>query len=138
MTSVSFDVIGTPAPQGSKRHVGRGIMVESSKNVRPWRDAVAAQAATHATRCLTGPITLDVVFRMRMPASRPARARTEGVTPSTRRPDLSKLVRSTEDALVDAGLIADDALIHTINARKIEVHNQWTGATITIREDTQP
>ena len=32
------------APQGSKRHVGRGIMIESSKRVKPWRDAVRIEA----------------------------------------------------------------------------------------------
>lgn len=131
---IRFDVIGTPAPQGSKRHVGRGVMVESSKKLKPWRDAVAAEAHRHATRCLTGPITLTVVFRLRMPQSRPAAARRAGVSASTVKPDLSKLIRSTEDALVDAGLIGDDALIHTISASKIEVHQAWTGAQITIEE----
>lgn len=132
---IRFDVIGTPAPQGSKRHVGRGIMIESSKNVKPWRDAVAAEAYTHAQRCLTGPLTLVVVFRLRMPRSRPAKALRAGVAPSVVKPDLSKLIRSTEDALVDAGLISDDARIHTIHASKIEVHDSWTGAQITITED---
>ena len=32
-----FAVLGLPAPQGSKRHVGEGRMVESSKRVKPWR-----------------------------------------------------------------------------------------------------
>jgi crossover junction endodeoxyribonuclease RusA len=31
---------GIPAPQGSKRHVGNGVMIESSKAVGPWREAV--------------------------------------------------------------------------------------------------
>ena len=33
---------GVPAPQGSKRHVGGGRLVESSKKVKPWRRAVNA------------------------------------------------------------------------------------------------
>jgi len=41
MTRVEFTVLGVPAPQGSKRHVGRGVLVESSKALGPWRDAVA-------------------------------------------------------------------------------------------------
>lgn len=36
-----FAVFGLPAPQGSKRHVGEGRMVESSKRVKPWRRQVA-------------------------------------------------------------------------------------------------
>ena len=29
MTPVEFEVVGLPAAQGSKRHVGNGVMVES-------------------------------------------------------------------------------------------------------------
>jgi Holliday junction resolvase RusA-like endonuclease len=32
------------APQGSKRHVGKGVMIESCANVKPWR-LLVAQAA---------------------------------------------------------------------------------------------
>ena len=39
-------VYGTPAPQGSKRHVGHGVMVESSRRVKPWREDVKAAAET--------------------------------------------------------------------------------------------
>ena len=41
---ITIRVYGTPAPQGSKRHVGRGVMVESSKKVKPWREAVKQAA----------------------------------------------------------------------------------------------
>jgi len=36
----SFTVWGIAAPQGSKRHVGNGVMLESSDRVRPWRQDV--------------------------------------------------------------------------------------------------
>ena len=39
-------VYGTPAPQGSKRHVGHGRMIEQSKRVKPWRNDVKAAAET--------------------------------------------------------------------------------------------
>jgi Holliday junction resolvase RusA-like endonuclease len=35
-----------PAPQGSKVHVGKGVMIESCKNVKPWRLLVAKTAIT--------------------------------------------------------------------------------------------
>ena len=44
---ITFHVSGTPAPQGSKRHVGGGRMIESSKKVEPWREAVARVASAH-------------------------------------------------------------------------------------------
>lgn len=106
-------IYGRPAPQGSKRFVGmrggRGVMVESSKAVRPWRELVHAAAVQ--ARCgrppLDGPLSLRMVFTVPKPASAPKRRRTL----PHRMPDLSKLARSTEDALVSAGLIADDARI---------------------------
>ena len=69
---VQFDVVGVPAPQGSKRHVGRGILVESSKKVGPWRDAVAwaGREAMAGGDPHDGPLHLLATFRMPMPSSR--------------------------------------------------------------------
>lgn len=106
-------VYGRPAPQGSKSFKGmRGghaILVESSKRVRPWRELVhaAAVAARAGAPPLDGPLVARMVFTVPKPKSAPKRRRTY---PSTM-PDLSKLCRSTEDALTDAGAIADDARI---------------------------
>lgn len=112
-------VLGVPAPQGSKRHVGRGRLVESSRGVRPWREAVAwstrsvAQRRRHAGWA-TGPVALDVEFRMPRPKSLP---KTRTVWP-WHRPDLDKLLRSTLDGLVDSGVLHDDAQAVTICLRK--------------------
>lgn len=110
-------VYGNPAPQGSKKFVGvtkagRGLMVESSKKVKPWRMDVKAAAeavALHAmhTLPLDGPLVVSMVFTMPKPASAPKRR----TTWPDKKPDLSKLVRSTEDALTDAGLWVDDARV---------------------------
>lgn len=103
-------VYGTPAPQGSKRHIGRGVMVESSKKVKPWREDVraAALAAKPAGwRPLDGPLAAQMVFTLRKPTSAPKRRRTW----PDRYPDISKLIRSTEDALTSAGIWADDARV---------------------------
>lgn len=109
-----FCVYGTPAPQGSKRFVGRaksgrGILLEMSKKVKPWRMCVyhAALIAREGRLPLDGPLVARMIFTLRKPASAPKRRRTW----PDRTPDLSKLVRSTEDALTDAGLITDDARI---------------------------
>lgn len=106
-------VYGSPAPQGSKKFVGmkggRGIMVESSKKVRPWRQDVkaAALAVRDGAAPIDAPVRLRMVFTMPKPSSAPKRRRTLPM----RMPDLSKLARSTEDALSDAGLWADDARV---------------------------
>lgn len=104
---------GRPAPQGSKRHVGGGVMVESSsERLKPWREAVK-QAALNVLAVawlphpLDGPLAVRMVFTMPKPRSAPKTRRTW----PDRTPDLSKLIRATEDALTDAGVWADDARV---------------------------
>ena len=105
MTHWSFYCYGIPAPQGSKSHVGNGVMVESSKKVKPWREAVKA-AAEGAGPKLDGPLQVYMVFTLPRPKSAPK----SYVSPS-KTPDLSKLARSTEDAITEIGLWADDARV---------------------------
>ncbi len=110
---IEITVYGTPAPQGSKRFLGikggRGILVESSKAVKPWREAVkwAALTAKNGAPPIPGPVRVEMIFTITKPKSAPKGRRTF----PDKKPDLSKLVRSTEDALVDAGVIQDDARI---------------------------
>lgn len=117
---LNITVYGTPGPQGSKKHVGRGIMVESSKLVKPWREAVvwAAREALAGRGAITGPCVVDIVFSLRKPASAPKKRKTY----PDRKPDIDKLERSTYDALVTAGVIEDDARI--VENRNAKV---WAG-----------
>ena len=106
-------VYGTPGPQGSKRFVGMGkktgraIMLESSKKVGPWREAVkyAALKARAGAAPFDGPLVARMVFTL----AKPQAAQKTRQTWPCRTPDLSKLARSTEDALTDAGVWVDDA-----------------------------
>lgn len=146
MTGLIFDVHGTPGAQGSKRHVGNGVMVESSKKVKPWRSDVkaAAEAALLASDDWTapcrGPVHLVVTFRFTRPRSHYRTGRFTNVlrdgaplyVTSRGCGDLSKLVRSTEDALTDSGVILDDSLIVTMRASKI--YGPRAGATIALAE----
>ena len=124
---ISFYVQGEPAPQGSKRfvgiHKGKGRMIESSKKVKPWREAVywaaiEAKSKTAMVMPMDGALAAVMVFVLPKPPS------IRRAYPD-RKPDLSKLVRSTEDALVDAGLIADDARIITCLASKFYVRKPF-------------
>jgi crossover junction endodeoxyribonuclease RusA len=110
-TTAAIKVYCTPGPQGSKSFKGtakngRGILVESSKLVKPWREAVVWAARESGVR-VEGPVSMTVYFTVRKPKSAPKKRKTY----PTSRPDLSKLVRSTEDALVTAGAIIDDSYI---------------------------
>lgn len=114
---IELIVYGMPAPQGSKKFVGvtktgRGLLVESSKKVKPWRQDVLAAAIRvreqFAAQCpLDGPLLVSMVFTLPKPASAPKKRRTW----PDKKPDVSKLARSTEDAISDAGLWVDDARV---------------------------
>ena len=109
MSAWQLVAYGTPGPQGSKRHVGGGRMIEQCKSVKPWREDVklAGLAAREAgAPCLDGPISVRMIFTLARPKSAPKRRRHPDRTP-----DLSKLARSTEDAITTAGLWADDARV---------------------------
>lgn len=108
---------GSPAPQGSKKFMGitkmgRGILAEASDKTSPWRADVMT-AARAALDELGRPAPLDGALIGRMVFSflrPPSVKRSRRPFPSVY-PDLSKLLRSTEDALKAAGVIRDDALI---------------------------
>jgi Holliday junction resolvase RusA-like endonuclease len=75
------------------------------------------------------PIVLQVEFVQRRPTSAPKRS-----TPSaTGAPDLSKLVRSTEDAITSAGVWRDDSrIIVTLSSKRIAEIDEIPGARIRI------
>lgn len=113
MTERFITVIGIPGPQGSKSFkglskAGHAILVESSKKVRTWRESVKwAVVDSGGAQTITGPIDIEMYFTLPKPKSAPKSRRTW----PDRKPDLSKLVRSTEDALTDSGAFEDDARI---------------------------
>ena len=61
---LEFIVYGRAAPQGSKRNLGNGIMIESSKRVKPYRTDVrgVALSAVPSDWDLDRDIDLDLTF----------------------------------------------------------------------------
>jgi len=127
---VTFSVLGDPAPQGSKRHVGKGIMVESSKAVKPWRDSVAWSAKARMTGQFAGAIKVTITFYLRRGRS------VKRHWPSVR-PDLDKLIRSTLDGITMSGLWLDDAQVCHVDAMKFytgSISRVEPGAVIIVEE----
>lgn len=139
-------VPGRPAPQGSKRYLGRaggkGITVESSKAVAPWRADIREQIlialadpgtyGQHDTP-LTGPLHVEISFTMPRPASTP-KTRTP---PAVKRPDLDKLARAVLDAVGSAGLWVDDSQVtRMLCDKRIAGIGETPGAMIRIRRAT--
>lgn len=123
MTELDFTVWGNPAPQGSHRAFvrnGRAIVTDDSKATKPWKAAVEA-AIREALAMRDEPwaparraSTVSIQFHMRRPK---AHYRSDGtLRPGqpelvTTKPDIDKLARAVLDALVNAGVLADDAYV---------------------------
>jgi len=112
MTRSCF-VPGSPAPQGSKRHVGHGRMVEMSKALGPWRERVALAVHGEGWPMMAGPVWVRLQFVLPRPKSAPKRS----TPPAVKRPDLDKLQRAILDALTGI-VFADDSQVICIFARK--------------------
>lgn len=141
---IEFDVVGTPAPQGSKRgfvnkYTGKVAMVESSsERVKSWRsdvrDAALKVAPDIAPR---GPVAVRLWFRVARPRGHYGTGRNaESVKPSAPyhpavKPDLDKIVRATLDALTGV-LFADDCQVVDLTTAKRYADGERTGARIVV------
>ena len=145
---ITIRVAGVPAPQGSKRHVGGGRMVESSRAVGPWREAVRAETQHTLTTGVPlyqwpmtqqNPVQVTVKFTLPRPQGHYGTGRhATTIRPSAprwphRKPDLDKLIRAVLDGITQGGAIADDAQVVRIAAQKTY---GTPGAVITIEELT--
>lgn len=136
----TIDILGVPAPQGSKTAVVRGdraVLIEGASKVgraahKAWRQTVAAdtlEAVGKFGPCPDGPLSVSIWFVMPKPKSRPNRARW-----CDRKPDLDKLVRATLDGLADGGLLAHgDSRVASLQVSKVYVvPGQGTGARVRV------
>ncbi|GAA0632423.1 hypothetical protein GCM10010174_61860 [Kutzneria viridogrisea] len=117
-TVLDVFVPGHPAPQGSKRHVGGGKLVESSRALRPWRqdirEACLCNGQPRVRFARDEPVHLICDFVLPRPVRLPKRA----TPPHTKRPDGDKLLRAVCDALTSAGVYQDDAQVTDHTGRK--------------------
>jgi crossover junction endodeoxyribonuclease RusA len=120
-------VRGTPAPQGSKRHVGNGRMVEMSKAVGPWREAIRAetQRAMNGDKPIDGPVRVGIWFYMTRPRGHYRTGRNADLLKDAAplfpvsRPDLDKLARAVLDGLTMGGAWLDDSQVTHLDVIKM-------------------
>lgn len=117
--SIQFAVLGQPRPKGSKRHVGNGVMVESSKALPDWMEAVSRRAVlamrgAGKSCVLRAPMGAVLTFVFPRPKGHFGKGRNAGrLKPSApfapcsyQRNDVDKLARAILDAL--AGIVFHD------------------------------
>ena len=105
-------ISGIPRPQGSKRHVGGGRMIEANKHHKGWRNTLEQHFLDAAVDPIEGAVRIRAIFNMPLPKTVKRRY------PTTRSSyDVDKLCRS----LLDAGsgiLYHDDSQVISLNATK--------------------
>ncbi len=123
---VALRIYGVPMPQGSKTAFvrgGRAVLTDGRSTAArsshaAWRQAVATAARDHLEAnpwqgAFDEPCVVHVTFLLPRPKSIPKKRRHPD-----RKPDLDKLNRSVLDALVDGGLLVDDARVVELNTTK--------------------
>lgn len=129
-------VIGDPAAQGSKRMVrlknGRTVLLEQSKKVKPWREAVAVQAAKQKCPVYVGDVAMYAIVRFARPANQ-FKANKELKASAPARPgklDCDKIARSICDALTGIAY-ADDRQVAVLAIQRVWCNQgELPGATI--------
>ncbi len=116
-TCWEFVVNSAPKPQPRPRltKAGRAYNPKSADFYKMHVGMAAKQAMAEAPTPLSGPLELEVTFFMPRPKRLPKGAL--GV-PHLCRPDTDNLVKSTQDALQMASVVADDSYFYRVTASK--------------------
>jgi crossover junction endodeoxyribonuclease RusA len=122
-----FAVFGVPAPQGSKRHIGNGRMIEASKYLPAWRKAIETECQSLFEEPMDGALEVELWFYLPKPSSVSREY-------PTVMPDTDKLVRGVLDGLTKGAAIVDDKLVVDLHAYKRYSVDGWTGVHITITQ----
>jgi len=136
--SLTFSVLGTARPQGSKRHVGGGRMVEMGKDLKPWRSAIGMEAANAMTeQPWTCPVRVKLTFFLIRPKGHFGTGRNAlTLKPSAPRfpsstPDLDKLVRAVLDALTGIAF-RDDGQVQALDCMKLYADEHYPGVVVEV------
>ena len=129
-----FHVRGNPAPQGSKSAFRRGnrvVLVETSKRLPRWREAVQTAALTHLTPIEAGvPVRVEIHFVMPRPKSLP---KSRPTPPAVKRiGDLDKLCRAILDGLDGPAYADDSQVVELVADKRIAEPGEEPGARIRV------
>lgn len=143
-STYSWKTVGVPAPQGSKRHVGNGRLVESCKALKPWREAIIADGKQQGVPSpIDRPVGVALVFCFPRPKSHfttNGQIKANAPKYKTSRPDLDKVTRAVLDSLTYAGVLKDDSFVYSLTVYKRYCgQSEEPGVHITVMDsDTLP
>ena len=135
MTAISWTSTGIPAPQGSKRHVGRGIMIEANKALPAWREQVVYDVINAAGgHVFTEGVSINLAFqfpRLKAHFNSKGLLKPKAPTVHTVKPDIDNLEKFVLDAL-NGFVWKDDSQIWCVEKRK--TYNLYPGTIIEVVE----
>lgn len=133
---IRLDVVGIPAPQGSKTKLPNGALIEGGPSktgrakLRAWRkavfDATESYVEGHSIAPIAEPTAVTIYFSFPVIKSDPYRHF------QVTHPDLDKLIRAVLDQLVQGGLLKDDSYVCQLFAIKQYRDREPAGCTIAI------
>lgn len=139
MITIEFTVEGAPVPKGRARVTTRGGFARAytPAKTREYEDVVksAGKEAMNGREPLESPLKLFLLFFMPIPKSASKKAKAEmlsGMMKHTKKPDLSNMLKSVEDALNEV-CYKDDSQIISVSMRKY--YSDTPRVTISIREE---
>jgi crossover junction endodeoxyribonuclease RusA len=125
MSPVHIRIPLRAAPQGSKRHVGGGRLIEMAGDaLKAYRAALGYEARRQMQdrELITKPVGVSATFVFRRPKSHSTSKGLRETAPTccypAKRGDVDKLLRATLDALTGT-VYKDDAQVVTVNASVI-------------------
>ena len=141
--TITFQVLGSPVPQGSVRAFGSRVIANNRQALGSWRSDVAAAAERHKPEGwdITAPVALGCEFVFPRPLSHYGTGKNATkLKPSAplhhvKTPDLDKLTRAIGDSIADAVaqiLLKNDSQIVSIYANKRYANDDFLGAIITV------
>jgi crossover junction endodeoxyribonuclease RusA len=125
---------GDPAPKGSKRHVGGGRLIESSKRLPKWQQQIRSCVEWAWTgQPLAGPMGVRLDFVMPRPVSTPKR-----VTPAAvKRPDVDKLARAVLDELTGRVFVDDSQVVTLWATKRLANIGEQPGVWVEVMPDVE-
>ena len=141
--SMTFDVIGTPVPQGSvvPNRYGRGVRYCNDKTLKPWRAQIINEMVNHRPDDWdqSGAMAISAVFRFNRPKSHFGTGRNSEILKDKApefhvvKCDLDKCIRAVGDSLTESGLCNDDGqVVSWTAAKRYVIGDEPPGVTLTI------
>lgn len=135
--AITIDAVGMdPATQGSKRHVGHGIMRETNARLPAWRSLVSNAALDTKLPLIETPVSISITFRFLRPNGHFNKSGLSPKAPahltSKQKGDIDKLSRAILDALTGTLLHDDSQVVHLSAHKRYCTPEEKPGALVSV------